>query len=231
MAIDNERYNRQIILSEIGIEGQKKIANAAVLVVGAGGLGSSAALYLTAAGVGRLGIIDDDTVSISNLQRQILYRENELNLSKAECARDTLNRLNSSTVIDVYDFKLTSENADSIISKYDLIVDGTDNYQTRYLINDTCVSLDKIYIYGAIAQFCGQVSVFNYNGGATYRTLYPDEHEMPAHSRGVVGMLPGIIGCIEASEAIKIITGAGDVLSGKLFTIDLLTMRTNLFDI
>lgn len=224
-----ERYNRQLILPEIGEEGQARLQQARVLIVGVGGLGSPIALYLTGAGVGTIGLIDDDVVSESNLQRQVLYNEKEVGLSKAEKAREHLQALNSHVRIKAYPERLTAENAEAIIGQYDLVLDGCDNFATRYLINDTCVRLGKVYIYGAIRAFDGQVSVFNYQGGPDYRRLFPDEEEMyrmPHPPKGVLGVTPGLIGCAEANEALKIIVGYGEVLSGKLWQIDLKTLET-----
>ena len=170
-----ERYNRQIILPELGEEGQQRIQRAKVLIVGVGGLGSPVALYLTGAGVGIIGLMDDDVVSISNLQRQILYSEAEVGMPKAIQAKKRLEALNSSIQINAYPNRLTTENAAGIISQYDIVVDGCDNFATRYLINDTCVQLGKIYVYGAIRAFDGQVSVFNYQGGPDYRHFFPDK--------------------------------------------------------
>lgn len=226
-----ERYNRQIILPELGEEGQQRLRHAKVLIVGVGGLGSPIALYLTGAGVGTIGLIDDDVVSISNLQRQVLYSEPEVGLSKATQAKKRLEALNSDVKINAYPTRLTKENAADIIRHYDIIVDGCDNFATRYLINDTCVQLGKVYVYGAIRAFDGQVSVFNYQGGPDYRHVFPDEAEMlslPHPPKGVLGVTPGIVGCAEATEVLKIIGGYGEVLSGKLWMIDLKTMETHL---
>ena len=226
---ETARYNRQILLDEIGEDGQLRLKQARVLIVGVGGLGSPIALYLTSAGVGTLGLIDDDTVSESNLQRQVLYSEPEIGLSKAEQAGKRLQALNSQVHIETYSERLTADNAEAIIGRYDLVVDGCDNFATRYLINDTCVRMGKVYIYGAIRAFDGQVSVFNYQGGPDYRRLFPDEEEMyamPHPPKGVLGVTPGLIGCAEANEALKIIVGYGEVLSGKLWQIDLKTMET-----
>ena len=223
----NERYNRQILLSEIGLEGQNKLSKARVLIVGVGGLGSPISLYLAGAGVGTIGLMDGDVVDESNLQRQVLYSEPEVGLSKAEQAGKRLKTLNENIHFDVYAERLTKENATEIISKYDIVVDGCDNFATRYLINDTCVALSKIYVYGAIRAFEGQVSVFNYQGGPNFRTFFPDEEEMyqlPPLPKGVMGVTPGLVGCAEANEVIKIICGYGEVLSGKLWFIDLRTM-------
>ena len=213
-----ERYNRQLILPEIGEEGQARLQQARVLIVGVGGLGSPIALYLTG--------------SESNLQRQVLYNEKEIGLSKAEKAREHLQALNSHVRIEAYPERLTAENAEAIIGQYDLVLDGCDNFATRYLINDTCIRLGKVYIYGAIRAFDGQVSVFNYQGGPDYRRLFPDEEEMyrmPHPPKGVLGVTPGLIGCAEANEALKIIVGYGEILSGKLWQIDLKTLETFTF--
>ena len=225
-----ERYNRQIILPEIGKDGQEKLKQAKVLLVGVGGLGAPIALYLTGAGVGTIGLMDGDVVDTSNLQRQILYKEQEVGMPKAETARKHLLELNSEVCIKAYNFRLTDKNAHDIIKDYDIIIDGCDNFATRYLINDTCKDLGKIYIYGAIRAFDGQVAVFNHpKGKCTYRTLYPNEEEMlsmPAPPKGVMGVTPGIIGCMEAMEALKIIAVFGEPLIDKLWTIDLKSMQS-----
>lgn len=229
-----ERYNRQLILPEIGEEGQARLKQARVLIVGVGGLGSPIALYLTGAGVGNIGLVDDDVVSETNLQRQVIYREDEVGLSKALQAQKHLQALNSEVNIEAYPVRLTYENAESIIAQYDIVVDGCDNFATRYLINDTCVRLNKVYVYGAIRAFDGQVSVFNYRGGKTYRDLFPDEAEMlsmPHPLKGVMGFTPGLIGSAEANEVVKIICGYGEVLSGKLWHIDLKTLETYTFSL
>ena len=199
------RYDRQMILPEIGEDGQQKLKQAKVLIVGVGGLGSPIALYLTGAGVGCIGLVDDDVVSISNLQRQVLYSEKELGKPK------------------------------EIISQYDIVVDGCDNFSTRYLINDICAEMGKVYVYGAICGFEGQVSVFHYGEEKkSYRDLYPDEEEMrrmPPPSKGVMGITPAVTGSIEATEVLKIICSFGEVLSGKLWTIDLRTLQSNKFSL
>lgn len=219
------------MLKEIGPEGQEKLLRSSVLLVGVGGLGSPVALYLAAAGVGRMGLVDADVVSESNLQRQVLYSENEVGLPKVECARRRLLALNGSACIETYPTRFTGENADRLVADYDLVVDGCDNFETRYLMNDACVRNGKPYVYGAIGEFHGQVAVFNYRGGFTYRDLYPDERfltDAPPAVLGVMGVVPGIVGSIEAAEVIKIITGCGEVLRNKLFTIDVLTMQSDL---
>lgn len=227
---ERERYNRQILLDEIGEKGQALLSQAKVLIVGVGGLGSPIATYLTGAGIGTIGLVDDDKVSETNLQRQILYNETEIGMPKALCAKQRLEKLNSNITFKAYPTRLTKENAQEIISQYDIVVDGCDNFQTRYLINDTCILLNKVYVYGAIRAFDGQVSVFNYQGGKNYRNLFPDEEEMlsmPAPPKGVLGVTPGLIGCAQANEVLKIIAGYGEVLSGKLWHIDLKTMVTH----
>lgn len=229
-----DRYSRQTMLPQVGIEGQQKLQQASVLLVGVGGLGSPIALYLAAVGLGRLGIIDADTVSMSNLQRQILYRECDIDKPKVACAKERLIALNSTLRVDPYPTLFSSENARQLVEQYDLVIDGCDNFATRYLINDTCVELGKPYVYGSIGEFHGQVSVFNYKGGANYRNLYPNEAKLtalPKSIQGVLGVVPAFIGSIQASEAIKIITGCGEVLRNKLYTIDLLTMQSQTFEI
>ena len=209
------------MLPEIGEAGQERLQKARVLLVGVGGLGSPVALYLTAAGVGCLGLVDDDMVSMSNLQRQVLYTEAEVGAPKVECARRRLSTLNSMTRIETYPTRLTAENAESIIANYDLVVDGCDNAATRYLIDEVCARQGKPY-----------VSVFNYRGGPRYSDLYPRPEVIPpAQPGGVIGSIPGVIGSIQATEAIKIIVGCGEVLSGKLYLVDLLSLRHNIIEI
>lgn len=231
-----ERYSRQKMLPEIGEAGQARLKAAKVLIVGIGGLGSPIALYLAGAGVGTIGLIDDDVVSMSNLQRQVLYTEEELGSQKTVCASMRLAALNKDIKINAYPARLSRENVHTLIAQYDIIVDGCDNFNTRYLINDTCVELDKPYVYGAICGFEGQVSVFNYGAGIrkNYRDLYPDEKEMllmPPSPKGVVGVTPAVTGSIEATEVLKIICGFGEILSGKLWTIDLRTLQSNIFSL
>ena len=216
------RYDRQMILPEIGEDGQQKLKQAKVLIVGVGGLGSPIALYLTGAGVGCIGLVDDDVVSISNLQRQVLYSEKELGKPKAICAAERLSALNSEITIRTYPIRLTEENAQEIISQYDIVVDGCDNFSTRYLINDICAEMGKVYVYGAICGFEGQVSVFHYG---------EEMRRMPLPPKGVMGITPAVTGSIEATEVLKIICGFGEVLSGKLWTIDLHTLQSNKFSL
>lgn len=229
------RYNRQTILPEIGEEGQEKLKKAKVLIVGVGGLGSPISIYLAAAGIGTLGLVDDDEVSLTNLQRQVLYTEKELGHPKAPCAAHRLSALNSEITFHTYPTRLTEENARDIIRPYNVVVDGCDNFATRYLINDVCIEQDKPYVYGAIGGFEGQVSVFNYGDiKKTYRDLYPDAEailRMPPPPKGVVGMTAAVTGGIEANEVLKILCGFGDVLGGKLWTIDLRTLQSNIFSL
>jgi adenylyltransferase/sulfurtransferase len=222
------RYSRHIILPEFGEEGQARLTKSSVLVIGAGGLGAPVLLYLAAAGVGRIGIVEGDAVDESNLQRQILYRTHHTGSAKAEVAFNELVALNPEISIQVFPDYLTKENALNIMAEFDLIVDGSDNFATRYLVNDACVMLNKPFVYGAIYKFDGQVCVFNYQGGPTYRCLFPmppDPATVPNCSEiGVLGVLPGVIGTLQATEAIKILAGIGEVLSGTLLTYDALSM-------
>ena len=228
------RYSKHIILPEIGTKGQEKLKQAKVLVIGAGGLGCPILQYLTAAGVGTIGIIDFDVVDETNLQRQVLFDVKDIGKSKVEAAKSKLSEQNPLANFKVYNTKLSKDNALSIFKDYDIIVDGSDNFPTRYLVNDACVISDKPLVFGSIFKFEGQVSVFNYNGGPTYRCLFPEppgSQDAPNCSEiGVLGVLPGIIGCLQANETIKIITGIGDPLSGKLLVFDALTLNTNIVE-
>jgi len=230
-----ERYNRHIILSEIGQTGQNKLSKAKVLVVGAGGLGCPILQYLTAAGVGTLGVIDFDIVEASNLQRQVLYGTSSLGKNKAEAAKNRLLDLNDTICINAYSERLTFQNAIDLFDQYDIIVDGTDNFETRYLINDACVITHKPLVFGAIYKFQGQVSVFNHDNGPTYRCAFPNKPKkdtVPNDSEvGVIGVLPGIIGTLQANEVLKIILEIGKVLSGKLLFYDALTNQTTVLSI
>ncbi|MEO6175192.1 MAG: HesA/MoeB/ThiF family protein [Flavobacterium circumlabens] len=203
------RYNRQTILPEIGDEGQGKIKKARVLVIGAGGLGCPVLQYLSTAGVGTIGIVDFDTIEIHNLHRQILYTENEIGLPKASTAKKVLEKLNPLIQIIAIEEKITPENASELIQYYDIIIDGSDNFKTRYLVNDTCVSLKKTLVYGSILKFEGQLAVFNHNGSKNLRDLFPempDPKDVPnCNMNGVLGTLPGIIGTMMAHETLKVI--------------------------
>jgi molybdopterin/thiamine biosynthesis adenylyltransferase/rhodanese-related sulfurtransferase len=233
------RYNRHIIIPGFGMEAQLKLKNSRVLVVGAGGLGSPVLLYLAAAGVGHIGIVDCDVVEDSNLQRQVLFGIDEIGISKTEAAKKRLESLNPYIKIKVYNTQFTSKNAIDIAAEYDVIADGTDNFPTRYLVNDACVLLNKPNVYASIYQFEGNVSVFNHtvNGlrGPNYRDLFPVP---PApgtvancSEAGVLGVLPGIIGSMQALEIIKVITNIGETLSGKFYTFDALTFESRTFNI
>ncbi len=220
----NERYKRQTILKGFGVEGQKKLTKAKVLVVGAGGLGVPVLTYLNAMGVGAIGIVDNDIVSLSNLHRQVLYSESDIGKTKVTAAEEKLKAQNPNTEIVVFNAFLTTKNALEIIADYDIVVDASDNFPTRYLVNDACVILKKPFVYGALHGYEGQVSVFNYKDGPTYRCLYPNmpnENEVPnCNEHGVLGIIPGVIGNLQALEAIKVLTGIGEVLSGKLLIFD-----------
>ena len=220
------RYNRHLMLPEIGTEGQEALKEAKVLVVGAGGLGCPVLQYLAAIGVGKLGIIDFDNVDEENLQRQVLYGLHDLGKLKAIIAKTRLQHLNPLVDYEIINIRMDKENALEIIHQYDIVVDATDNYPTRYLINDACVILKKPMVYGSIFKFEGQLSVFNYKEGPTYRCLYPTipgKREAPDPSEiGVIGVLPGIIGSFQANEVIKMIIGKGKILSGKLLVINIL---------
>lgn len=232
--IMESRYQRHIQLNEVGSLGQEKIKQAKVLVIGVGGLGCPALQYLAAAGVGMLGMMDPDLVSLSNLQRQILFNENDLGKNKALSAEKHLQKLNSEIQIQAFPFALTHENAEEFISEFDIVIDGTDNFYTRYLISDQCILQDKVMVYGALYKFEGQVSVFNYQDGPSYRCLFPTpptNGEIPNCSDiGVLGMAPGIVGVYQASEAIKVILDLGDLLSGKLLCINLLSHQNTVLD-
>jgi len=224
------RYSRHFALPDFGLEAQEKLKRASILVVGAGGLGCPVLLYLTAAGVGEIGIADFDLISESNLQRQVLYSTNDVGKRKAEVAKARLAELNPFVNINLYTDKLTSANALEIANPYDLIIDASDNFPTRYLLNDVSVLLSKPLIYGSVFRYEGQVAVFNYSGSVTYRDLYPtppDEGSVPnCEEGGVLGVLPGIIGSIQANEAIKIITNIGEPLAGTLLLFDSLTLES-----
>ncbi len=224
------RYSRHIRLQDIGLEGQEKLKAAKVLVIGAGGLGCPILQYLTAAGVGTLGIIDNDVVDESNLQRQVIYTIDDVGKSKAETAAKRLSQLNPFVEFVTFNFELLTSNALEIIPDFDIVIDGSDNFPTRYLVNDACVILGKPLVFGSIFKFDGQVAVFNYLNGPTYRCLYPEppaSEDVPNCSQvGVLGVLPGIIGSLQANEALKIILGIGEVLSGQLFCFDALTMQS-----
>ena len=230
-----QRYNRQMLMPEFGLLGQEKLKGGKILVIGCGGLGSPILLYLTAVGIGTLGIVENDTVDVSNLQRQILYSLESVSYAKIDETEKRLKALNPFVKINKYPTRLTSENALAIIKHYDIIIDGTDNFPTRYLVNDACVMLNKPFVYGAIHRFEGQVAVFNYKGSATYRDLFPSppppEQAPNCAEAGVLGVLPGIIGSMQALEAIKVITEIGEPLVGKLLVLDALSMQSRVIKI
>ncbi|MBD2625903.1 MULTISPECIES: molybdopterin-synthase adenylyltransferase MoeB [Nostocaceae] len=226
---DYERYSRHLILPEVGLEGQKRLKAASVLCIGTGGLGSPLLLYLAAAGIGRIGIVDFDIVDTSNLQRQVIHGTSWVGKPKIESAKNRIHEINPHCQVDLYETRLSSENALDIIRPYDIVVDGTDNFPTRYLVNDACVLLDKPNVYGSIFRFEGQATVFNYEGGPNYRDLYPEPPPpgmVPSCAEGgVLGILPGMIGIIQATETVKIILGNGNTLSGRLLLYNALEMK------
>jgi adenylyltransferase/sulfurtransferase len=223
------RYSRHLILPEVGMEGQLKLKNAKVLMVGAGGLGAPLGLYLAASGVGRVGIVDFDVVDYTNLQRQVIHGTKDVGRKKLDSAADSMLDINPYMTVDKFDTAITSENALDIIKDYDMVVDGTDNFPTRYLINDACVLLKKPNVYGSIFRFEGQATIFAYPGGPCYRCLYPEPPPpglVPSCAEGgVLGILPGTIGLIQATEAVKLILGVGESLVGRLLLYDALAMR------
>jgi adenylyltransferase/sulfurtransferase len=223
------RYSRHLIMPEVGMDGQLKLKAAKVLLIGTGGLGAPLGLYLTAAGVGRLGLVDFDVVDFTNLQRQVTFTTEDVGKRKIEAARDRLQGLNPEIQIDTHEVKLTSENALTILRDYDIIVDGTDNFPTRYLVNDACVLLGKPNVYGSIFRFEGQATVFALDDGPCYRCLYPEPPPpglVPSCAEGgVLGVLPGIVGSIQANETIKLIIGRGESLKGRLLMFDALKMK------
>jgi adenylyltransferase/sulfurtransferase len=233
MELNNDeirRYSRHLILPEVGLAGQKKIKAASVLCIGAGGLGSPIAMYLAAAGIGKLGIVDFDTVDFSNLQRQILHTDADVGRSKAESAKETIRGINPHCEVVIHNTRISSENALDLIRPYDIVVDGTDNFPTRYLTNDACVLLKKPNVYGSIFRFEGQASVFApHLGGPCYRCLYPEPPPpgmVPSCAEGgVLGVLPGIIGCIQATEILKLAIGKGNLLVGRLLLFNALDMK------
>ncbi|MDH6060405.1 molybdopterin-synthase adenylyltransferase MoeB [Chrysosporum bergii ANA360D] len=226
---DYERYSRHLILPEVGLEGQKRLKAASVLCIGTGGLGSPLLLYLAAAGIGRIGIVDFDVVDTSNLQRQIIHGTSWVGKPKIVSAKNRIHEINPYCQVDLYETRLSSENALDIIQPYDIVVDGTDNFPTRYLVNDACVLLNKPNVYGSIFRFEGQATVFNYEGGPNYRDLYPEPPPpgmVPSCAEGgVLGILPGMIGIIQATETVKIVIQQGNTLSGRLLLYNALEMK------
>lgn len=233
MQLNNDeirRYSRHLILPEVGMAGQKKIRSTSVLCIGAGGLGSPIAMYLAAAGIGKMGIVDFDTVDYSNLQRQILHTDADVGRSKAQSAKETIAGINPNVEVVLHEVRITSENALDLIRPYDIVVDGTDNFPTRYLTNDACVLLKKPNVYGSIFRFEGQASVFApHMGGPCYRCLYPEPPPpgmVPSCAEGgVLGVLPGIVGCIQTTEILKLALGKGSLLVGRLLLFNALDMK------
>jgi sulfur-carrier protein adenylyltransferase/sulfurtransferase len=220
-------YARHLILPKIQIAGQQRLKTARILFIGAGGLASASLLYLVASGVGNIGIVDNDILEISNLQRQIIFNSEQIGSPKNICAKESLSLLNPYCKINIYNTRLNLSNTYQLIQPYDMVIDSTDNFETRYIINHTCKVLHKVHIYGAIFEFQGQASVFNYRGGPTYSDVYPlisTRSTTQCNQGGVLGVTPGMIGIIQATEAIKIITGIGEILSGTLLLYDSLTM-------
>jgi molybdopterin/thiamine biosynthesis adenylyltransferase/rhodanese-related sulfurtransferase len=230
-----KRYSRHLIMPEVGVAGQKKLKAASVLIVGAGGLGSPLAMYLAACGIGRIGLVDYDVVDLSNLQRQVIHGTSDVGRPKVESALERMKDINPLIRIDSYNTSLTSENAPGILEGYDVVVDGTDNFPTRYLLNDACVLTGKPFVFGGIFRFYGQVSVFCADGGPCYRCLFPappPADSVPSCAEGgVLGFLPGTIGTIQASEAVKLVLGIGEPLIGRLLTYSALDVDFKLFNI
>lgn len=228
----SNRYNRQMILPEIGEGGQDKLAKAKVLVIGAGGLGAAILPYLAAAGVGEIGIVDDDVIEVSNLHRQVIYKTSSVRKSKAKEARHMISELNPLVKVKAISEKLSGKNVLTLFEKYDIVVDATDSISIKYLINDACLVTNKPMVYGSIFRFQGQVSVFNYENGPTYRCLYPDENSnaLNCEDAGVIGVSVGIIGMFQANEVLKMILGIGEVLSGKILVYNVLNNEQQKYD-
>jgi sulfur-carrier protein adenylyltransferase/sulfurtransferase len=230
-----QRYHRHLILPEVGADGQRRLKSARVLLIGAGGLGSPAALYLVAAGIGHLGVVDADDVELSNLQRQVLHDTESVGRPKVDSAVARLRALNPHVDVVAHHTRLTSTNALQLLSDYDVVVDGSDNFPTRYLVNDACVLLDKPNVYGSVLRFEGQASVFSFGDGPCYRCLFreppPSELVQNCAESGVLGVLPGLIGVVQATETIKLITRAGETLRGRLLLVDGLRMRFRTIDV
>nr|QCI08286.1 Molybdopterin biosynthesis protein [Pterothamnion crispum] len=220
-----QQYARHLVLDNIGLNGQKRLKNAKVLIVGAGGLGCPAILYLSASGIGCIGIIDYDKINLSNLNRQIIYNIENINEYKTDCTKLKIQKINKKCQINTYNYKLTKINAKHIIKNYDIVIDATDNFNTRYIIDKICYIYHKIHIYGAINKYEGQVSVFNYQNNIRYSDIYPQHLQLKNHNCndiGILGAMTGIIGILQATEGIKIILGIGNIINGKILTYNLL---------
>lgn len=224
-----ERYARHITLDEIGEEGQKKLLGGSTLIIGTGGLGSPAALYLAAAGVGTIGIADNDAVDLSNLQRQIIHSEKDIGTDKTLSAKEKMNAVNSDVTVNTYQMRVTEDNIADLIKSYDIVIDACDNFETKFLINDACVAANKPFVHAGILRFRGQLMTYVPERGPCYRCIFrdmPPKEEIPtAREMGIIGSVAGVIGSLEAMEAVKYITGAGELLTGKLLTCDLLKME------
>lgn len=234
MTAISDRYSRQMMLDEIGLEGQQRIMGSSVLVIGLGGLGCPATLYLAGAGVGCLGLADHDTVSLSNLHRQLLYCDSDLGTPKTEAARRRLSQTSPSTLFKTYPYGINADNAAEIISQYDLVLDCCDNYATRYLVDDTCAALGKTWIFASLSGYRGMVSVFSPESAMHYSDLFVDREELAAQapaSGGVIGPTAGVIGSVQAAEAIKILAGNKSALDGRLLSVNLLNMDFNTIDL
>ncbi|MDP2966103.1 MAG: molybdopterin-synthase adenylyltransferase MoeB [Pelolinea sp.] len=229
------RYSRHLVIPEIGLDGQNKLKHSSVLIIGCGGLGSIIALYLAASGVGRIGIVDYDAIELSNLQRQVIYKTDLIGTSKVLSARNQLSALNPDIRVDIFEKLFTSRNAEKIAAPYQILIDGTDNIPTRYLINDLCVFTGKPYVYGAVYRFSGQVGIFDSSRGACYRCIFPEppppESVPPCAVAGVVGVVPGLIGLFQATEVIKLILGIGSPLISQLLLFDALESKTNIINV
>ncbi len=232
---EQKQYSRHIILEGIGLEGQLKLKNAKVLVAGAGGLGSPVLQYLTAAGIGTIGISDNDIVDISNIARQVMFAKSEIGMQKAIIAAKRLEKLNPNVQVNIHNIFLKDDRVLKIIDDYDIVVDATDNIQARYLLNDACIIKNKVLVHASLYKFQGMVSVFNYQNGPSYRCLFPfpprSEKLLESAGTGIIGALVGIVGSIQASEVIKIITGIGEVLSGKVLVYNLLKHTSHKYEL
>lgn len=235
MNYNNDRYSRQTVIEEIGTKGQEKLKKSSVLIIGCGGLGSPAALYLASAGIGRIGLVDDDIVSISNLQRQILHGEADLLVPKTESAENSIKRINSDIIIDKYQKRLTEDNAEEIFIEYDFIIDATDNFESKFLINDVCVRMKKAFVHAGVMGFKGQVMTYVPGKGPCYRCIFGDIPNDELVNRpevfGILGTVTGVIGSIEGTEAVKYMLGIGDLLTGRLLSFDALSMTFRIVDL